>query len=222
MRSNGPAVLRNRLIHFAGSALTILYLFSCSGPTVAEVEVDLLSYFKSEEKKVEFWLPPFATFNFYLLPGFQLDEHESGPNKTQAGGLLVSLPDSPDIPVHSAILLSFSGEITIRNLDSSNILRLVNLSVHVAPEDTKNIYADGEIFASVPVDDIYPGESALITFGFELTEDSPYAEILDSSKTRIGVHLRFPETNGEYMQAGYELTRLDLVASGRPFSLIPD
>jgi len=209
-------------ILLAAVSSMLLLCLSCSGSTAVQIKTNLLSFFVTEEKKVDFWLPPYATFHFYFLPGYQIDKVVTGPNKTQAGGLLVNLPDTAEIPFHSAFTIVFSGKITIRNLNSSGVLRLVNLSVHVAPEEIEDIYASGEILVSIPVDDIDPGKSADIDFGFEIAEDSAYAEIFESSVTRIGIKLKIPESTGELMHAGYELTRLELSVSGKPFSLIPD
>ena len=56
----------------------------------------------------------------------------------------------------------------------------------------------------------------------ETTIDVCVEDILEKSKMRIGVKLVFPENAGLLMRAGFELTQLELTASGRPFMLIPD
>ncbi len=194
----------------------------CSGQTRVFLTVDLLSYLKTEERIVEFWLPPFETYSFYFLPGAQLDATGGGPDTRHSRGMLFDFPAAAPEPPFSGLTVAFDGGLTIRNLNATGTLELVLLSIYVAPADATNIYQEGVVIASVPADPIDPGESLTASFGAEITEGSPVAAILDSSSLRIGMKLTYPESAGIGMTAGFELTSLELSVSGRPFFLISE
>ena len=170
---------------------------------------------------MEFWLPPFGRYDFYFLPGLQLDDADAGPDKAQAGGMLFDLPTVPDSAFLTGMTVAFRGDIAVRNLNPSGILQLVHLSVFIASVNASNIYEEGAMVASVPVDPIGPGESAEAIFSIEISEGSPLAEIINTSSMRLGMKLTYPETTGAMMKAGFELTHIELSAFSRLFLLLP-
>jgi len=212
-----------RKLRFAAlsTCIVLTVLAGCSGKTMVRLSIDILSFFSSDERVVEFFLPPLGVYNFYLLPGLQIDKTEEGPDEVHRGGMVFDLPTTPDTPPLYGITVNISGEITIRNLNPTGTLQLVRLSVIIASENTRNIYTDGAVIASLPVDPIEPGESDMAQFDIEISEDSPILDILDTSSMRLGLKLTYPETTGEEMKAGFEITRLEFSAGGLPFRLIP-
>ncbi len=199
-----------------------LIAMGCSGRTTAYITADLLTYFESEERVVEFALLPLATYDFYLLPGIQLDDAGTGPDSSRIRGMIIDLPSAPETPSLSGFVTTFEGAITVGNLNQTGVLQLVHLSVLAAPTTAANVYEEGALLVSLPVDPIGPGEASEASFVAHIDEDSPLSEIIATSSMRVGIKLTFPETTNQTMEAGFELTHLQLSVSGRPFLLIPD
>ena len=135
--------------------------------------------------------------------------------------MLVQLPSSPDIPILPGVTIALAGSVAIRNLGLSASLDPAVISVYAAPPDAPDVYATGTPLVSLPSASIPPGGETEAVFGFELSEGSSYASILEQGKLRLGLSLSFTDSGGTTVSVGVELTKIEITIAGRPFLLIP-